>query len=75
LPIEPADDRLQSPHGDILLSTDCIVLSYQSTDEGGLRGWRRGHYRWTSVFTAVEASRGADARDTIVEEEVAVFRR
>jgi len=73
LPIEPAGDRLQSPHGDVLLSTDCIVLSYQSTDEGGLRGWRLGHYRWTSVFTAEDASRGADARDTIVEEEVVVL--
>jgi hypothetical protein len=73
LPIEPADDRLQTPHGDVLLSTDCIVLSYQSADEGGLRGWRLGHYGWTSVFTAEDASRGADARDTIVEEEVVVL--
>jgi hypothetical protein len=30
-------------------------------------------YRWTSVFTAEDKARGADAQDTVTEEEVVLF--
>jgi hypothetical protein len=28
------------------------------------------HYTWTSIYTAEDSSRGPDARDTVMEEEV-----
>jgi hypothetical protein len=73
LPVEPAEDRLQSPHGEILVSTACDVVSYLNVDGMASAGWRTAVYRWTSVFTAEDSARDPNARDRVTEEEVVVL--
>lgn len=73
LPVDPPDDRLQGPHGDTLVSSRCEVTAF--TDLGGAQPakWVAARYAWTSIFTAEDAARGKDARDTAKEEEVVLF--
>ncbi|HEV8415730.1 MAG TPA: hypothetical protein VGQ49_19220 [Bryobacteraceae bacterium] len=72
LPIQPANDRLQGPHGNSLVSTRCEVMEYQALGRP-LNRWILAHYRWTSLFTAEDQTRGPDARDTVTEEEAVLF--
>ena len=71
LPVKPANDRLEGPHGDSLVSTRCDVISFAmaATDPR----WMTARYRWTSVFTAEDQTRGPAARDIVIEEEAVVF--
>jgi hypothetical protein len=73
LPAGPADDRLMGPHGGSSISTRCEVVEYRTLSGAAAGRWSSARYRWTSVFTAEDPSRGADARDTVVEEEAVVF--
>jgi len=72
LPVQPANDRLQGPHGDSLVSANCEVTAYQVLRRP-LTRWIIAHYRWTSQFTAEDQTRGPDARDTVTEEEAVLF--
>jgi hypothetical protein len=72
LPVAPADDRLQGPHGDSLVSTHCGVIAYQALGSLPAR-WITAQYRWTSLFTAEDKARGPAARDTVTEEESVLF--
>jgi hypothetical protein len=73
LPAGAPDDRLQSPHGNSLISTNCEVVPDQPLDRLLSTGWLPSRYRWTSVFTAEDKGRGPDAQDTVTEEEVVLF--
>ena len=72
LPVKPANDRLQGPHGDSLVSTQCEVVAFQALG-GPLARWIIAQYRWTSLFTAEDNARSPAARDTVTEEEAVVF--
>lgn len=69
----PPEDRLQSPRGNFLISTNCEVIPDQPSDGLLPPGWITSHYRWTSVFSAEDTTRGPDARDTVTEKEVVLF--
>jgi hypothetical protein len=73
LPVLPANDRLQGPHGTTLISTRCEVVAYHAVEAPTARGWATARYRWTSVFTAEDSTRGPAARDTATEEEAVLF--
>lgn len=73
LPAPPADERLLGPHGDSLISTRCEVLSYEVLDGARPMAWSTARYRWTSVFTAEDKTRGPAARDNATEEEIVLF--
>ena len=73
LPVGAADDRLQGPHGASLVSTRCDVVAYQRLGGAAPSGWAAARYRWTTVFTAEDSTRGPDARDTVGEEEAVLF--
>jgi len=73
LPARPPDDRLLGPHGGSLLSSRCEVIAYQAPGGARPEEWIAGRYRWTSIFTASDSTRGANARDTATEEEVVLF--
>jgi hypothetical protein len=72
LPVNPANDRLQGPHGDSLVGTHCEVVSYQGLG-GPQARWIIALYRWTSLFTAEDKTRGPSARDTVTEHEAVLF--
>jgi hypothetical protein len=73
LPADAPDDRLQSPHGDSLISTNCEVVPDHALDRQLPTGWITSRYHWTSVFTAEDKARGPNAQDTVTEEEVVLF--
>jgi hypothetical protein len=75
LPVSPANDRLQSPHGDSLLTSRCAVVDYRPLGATPMGHWFAARYHWTSLFTAEDTARGASARDTVTEEEAVVFAR
>jgi hypothetical protein len=72
LPVRPANDRFQGPHGDSLVDSHCEVVSYQTLD-GPQARWITALYRWTSLFTAEDKARGPSARDTVTEDEAVLF--
>jgi hypothetical protein len=72
LPVKPANDRLQGPRGDSLVSTHCEVIAYQTVLRPP-RPWIIARYRWISLFTAEDKARGPAARDAVTEEEVVLF--
>jgi hypothetical protein len=72
LPVDAPADRLESPHGDSLIDIRCSVAAYRPM-EGRSGQWFVARYRWTSIFSAEDRSRGPDARDTVPEEEVVVL--
>jgi hypothetical protein len=73
LPVDPPNDRLEGPHGDTLVSSKCEVTEF--TNAGGDRPakWMVARYAWVAIFTAEDAARGRDARDTVQEEEAVLF--
>jgi hypothetical protein len=73
LPVEPPNDRLQSPHGDSLITSHCEVASYQHLGSTSPDGWFTAQYRWVSLFTAEDTARGSAARDTVTEEEAVLL--
>ena len=73
LPVDAPNDRLQSPHGSHLISTNCEILPDQPLDRLLPEGWITSRYRWSSVFTAEDTTRGIDAQDRVTEEEVVLF--
>jgi hypothetical protein len=73
LPVAPPNDRLQGPHGDSVISARCEVVEYRVVTAPSPPRWAVARYRWTSIFTAEDAARGPDARDTVTEEEVVLF--
>jgi hypothetical protein len=73
LPVPPPNDRLQGPHGDTLIDARCEVVEYGPVPTAPPARWTAARYRWTSRFTAEDASRGPAARDTVAEEEVVLF--
>jgi len=73
LPAPPANDRLEGPHGDSLISTRCEVVSFQAVEGWRPEAWSMARYRWTSTFTAEDQTRGPAARDLVTEEEVVLF--
>jgi hypothetical protein len=73
LPVGPSNDRLQGPHGDSLISARCDVVAHQVLTSVPPARWIAALYRWTSVFTAEDTTRGLAARDTVTEEEVVLF--
>jgi hypothetical protein len=73
LPVAPPSDRLQGPHGDTLISTHCDVTSFEDLGGGPPRKWSVAHYAWTSVFTAEDATKPKETRDTVTEEEAVLF--
>lgn len=72
-PVNPANDRLQGPHGDSLVTTHCRVVRYRALETGPSSGWSVVEYRWVSLFTAEDTSRGPAARDTVEEDEVVLL--
>src|SRR5215470_3239937 len=73
LPVAPPNDRLLGPHGDSLISARCDVVSYQALPSAPPARWIAALYRWTSLFTAEDTTRGPAARDTVTEDEVVLF--
>jgi hypothetical protein len=73
LPADAPNDRLQSPHGDLLINTHCEVVPDQPLDGLLPAGWTTSRYRWTSVFSGEDTTRGPDAQDAVTEEEVVLF--
>jgi len=73
LPVDSRNDRLESPHGSVLLTTRCIVSAYENLPGTSQHRWTDARYKWTSIFTAEDSTRGADARETVTEEEVVLF--
>jgi hypothetical protein len=73
LPFDPPNDRLQGPHGSVLIITHCIVSAYENLPGTRQHRWTDARYQWISVFTAEDPTRGAGARDTVTEEEVVLF--
>jgi hypothetical protein len=69
LPVSPLEGS-QAPHGDTIMSTQCQVVAFEPS---GLSRWIVARYVWTLVFTAEDSTRGADARDTITQEEAVLF--
>jgi hypothetical protein len=50
------------------------VASLERVDSVAKPHWMTAHYSWTSIYSAEDSSRGAAARDTVMEEEVVLFR-
>jgi hypothetical protein len=73
LPVAPPDDRLQGPHGDTLISSECAVTEFKDAADATPAKWMTARYAWASIFTAEDPARGKDARDTAKEEEVVLF--
>ncbi|MFL5515050.1 MAG: hypothetical protein ACJ8DJ_02770, partial [Gemmatimonadales bacterium] len=73
LPVGPPNDRLEGPHGDSLVATHCQVVKYQPLTPDSAGSWFTAQYRWTSLFTAEDTTRGPTARDTVTEDEVVVL--
>jgi hypothetical protein len=73
LPVAPPDDRLEGPHGDSLISTQCAVRLFQPLELPSADRWFVAQYRWTSLFTAEDAARDPAGRDTVVEDEAVVL--
>jgi hypothetical protein len=73
LPVDPPNDRLEGPHGDSLVATHCQVVKYQPLTPDSAGSWFTAQYRWTSLFTAEDTTRGPTARDTVTEDEVVVI--
>jgi hypothetical protein len=73
LPVDPPNDRLQSPHGNVLLATRCTVRAYENLPSDTQHRWADARYQWTSVFTGEDSAVSPDARDTVMEEEVVLF--
>jgi hypothetical protein len=73
LPLDP-ENGIQGPHGDSLISSSCRVTSLAPVDSVGEPHWMVAHYDWTSLYTAEDSIHGADARDTVTQEEVVLFR-
>jgi hypothetical protein len=73
LPVDAPNDRLQGPHGDSLVTTRCDVLRYRALGTGPKSGWLSVEYRWLSLFTAEDTTRGPAARDTVTEDEVVLL--
>jgi hypothetical protein len=72
-PVEAANDRLQGPHGDSLVTTRCEVVRYSALGAGSESGWASAEYRWVSLFTAEDTTRGPSARDTVAEDEIVLL--
>jgi hypothetical protein len=73
LPVDTPNDRLQGAHGDSLVATHCEVVRYRALRTGSKSGWFSAEYRWVSLFTAEDTTRGSSARDTVAEDEVVLF--
>jgi hypothetical protein len=73
LPVEAPNNRLQGPHGDSLVTTSCEVVRYSALGTGSRSGWASAEYRWVSLFTAEDTTRGRAARDTVTENEMVLF--
>ena len=73
LPVDAPNDRLQGPHGDSLLTTRCEVVRYRALGTRSRSGWSSAEYRWVSLFSAEDTTRGPSARDTVAEDEVVLF--
>ncbi len=74
LPEDEESDAIQAPHGDSLIASSCNVASFGPADSTVPPRWMAAHYAWTSIYSAEDSSRGARARDTVMEEEVVLFR-
>jgi hypothetical protein len=73
LPVEAPNDRLQGPHGDSLVTTRCEIVRYWALGTGSRSGWASAEYRWVSLFTAEDTTRGPAARDTVTEDEMVLL--
>lgn len=73
LPVAPPNDRLLGPHGDSLVATRCEVVAYGPPGPDSAAAWMVAQYRWTSVFTAEDATRPPVARDTLTEDEAVLL--
>lgn len=73
LPVDSPDDRLQGPHGNSLVAATCSVIATVALDSASPSRWSAARYRWTSLFTAEDTSRGPAGRDTVTEEEVVLL--
>jgi hypothetical protein len=73
LPVAPPNDRLQGPHGDTLISSQCFVGSFEDLGTERPAKWAAAHYTWNSVFTAEDTAKPKDARDTATEDEAVLF--
>ena len=73
LPVAPPNDRLEGPHGDSLIGTQCVVRLYQALEPPSPGRWFVAQYRWTSLFTAEDSARGPAGRDTVIEDEAVVL--
>ena len=70
----PAAYEIEGPHGDARLSQTCVVRDYRELGRAGQAAYAYGRYRVTSVFSAEDPTRGPEARDTVPEEVVVLFR-
>jgi hypothetical protein len=75
LSVRPPNDRLESPHGDSLLTSSCDVADYRALGSTPAGEWFAARYQWRSVFTAEDTAREATGRDTVTEDEAVVFAR
>ncbi len=73
LPADPPRDRLEGPFGDSLQATRCEVVSFDTLGAAPGGPYHAATYRWSSIYSAEDTSRGATARDTVVETEVVLF--
>jgi hypothetical protein len=74
LPKDEEGDEIQGIHGDSLITSSCGVASFGPVDSTAQPRWMAAQYTWTSIYSAEDSSRGAGARDTVMEEEVLLFR-
>jgi hypothetical protein len=73
LPADPSNNAPLGPHGDSLLTTNCEVVRYQPLGPAPGGRWFAAQYRWTSLFTAEDTTRGLTARDTVTDDEAVVL--
>jgi hypothetical protein len=73
LSLPSSEDELAGPHGDSLVSARCEVVAVRPLLPAQPGRWLTAEYRWISVFTAEDSSRGAEARDTADETEMVVL--
>jgi hypothetical protein len=63
-------EGILGPHGDTLLTSHCEVIAFAVAAD---RRWTVVRYARTMVFTPEDQSRGADARDSVSQEEVVLL--
>lgn len=73
LPSDPLRERVQGPVGDTVYATRCEVVAFDTVGWSSGGHYQAAAYRWTSIVSAEDTSRGPAARDTVLETELVVL--